>query len=488
MDKSGQQHPGLSLFRLANASRLILLVFVFAALLFSLCACVSLKKSAYPAEIIADPDFELTITQDEYTIEDTLINFEITNGSNDDAIFGAAYALEVLRKGVWYNVPLKGVKDDAHSTWPTIGYKLPAHGANTATISLANHEKVSPGSYRLIKWVNRQSGNQKLIVLAAQFSISKKDTTQSRSSQSNSIRTPIRGPKTLTIQSGDNTILVEAYPLSSHNLQTNIAADFMRYTPQQMADNIKTITLDSSEDSVTPFMAYVMGEEVHGSFELYNSRYEQIPYLEVPGQAPQTYLFKDAKPGKYIVVMYLTFTTADYTSTYQYFFGVNVTTETNSCVHSANEVNFPHNINYVLPDGMTAGEFDQYLGMGGGIPLYNKSGAICGCLEIHLYGSSIFANGELSGVTQFAHHAWFTSEFIPVTSGMPCVAVKYSQSVYDEETSQYIGERELWYAFWAKEGFEPIYALCLYADAYDFEDLQAITESVTFSEDAFVRE
>jgi hypothetical protein len=34
----------------------------------------------------------------------------------------------------------------------------------------------------------------------------------------------------------------------------------------------------------------------------------------------------------------------------------------------------------------------------------------------------------------------------------------------------------------------PLYALYLYADAYDFEDLKAIAESVTFSEDAFVRE
>ena len=127
-----------------------------------------------------------------------------------------------------------------------------------------------------------------------------------------------------------------------------------------MAENIKTITLDSSEDSLTPFVAYVMGEEVHGSYELYNSRYEQIPYPEAPGQAPQSYLFKDAKPGKYIVVMYMSFTTADYSSTYQYFFGVKVTTEAISGVQSANEVNFPNNINYVLPDGMTAGEFDLF--------------------------------------------------------------------------------------------------------------------------------
>ena len=147
-------------------------------------------------------------------------------------MFGAAYALEVFQNGFWYNVPLKGVKGDAQPTWPAIGYPLPAHGAHSGTISLANHDNVLPGSYRLIKEVNLQTGNQKLIVLAAQFTISKKETTQSQSGQSSSSSTPIHWPKTLTIHSGDNTILVDAYPLSSHNLKTNIAADFMRYTPQ----------------------------------------------------------------------------------------------------------------------------------------------------------------------------------------------------------------------------------------------------------------
>lgn len=488
MEKSRLQHPGLSRFRLANASRCISLICVITALLFGLCACASLEKSAYPAEIKADPDFGLTIAQDEYNIEETLINFEIINSSNDAALFGAAYALEVFKDGFWYNVPLKGVKGDAQPTWPAIGYPLPAHGAHSGTISLAHHENVLPGSYRLIKEVSLQAGNHKLIVLATQFTISKKDTAQFQASQASSISLTNPKSPTLTIQSGDNTILVDAYPLSSHNLKTNIAADYVRLTPQEMANKIKTITLDLSEDSLPPFMAYVKGEEVHGSYELYNSRYEQIPYTEVPGQAPQTNLFKDAAPGKYIVVMFISFRSDDYSSTYQYFFGVNVTTEAINGLQSANEFNFPHNINYVLPDGMKAGEFDQYLGMGGGIPLYNKSGAICGCLEIHLYGSSILANGVLTGVTQFANHAWFASEFIPVTSGMPCVAVKYSQDIFDEDTSQYIGERELWYAFWAKEEFEPIYALYLYADAYDFEDLKAIAASVTFSEDAFLRE
>jgi hypothetical protein len=50
-------------------------------------------------------------------------------------------------------------------------------------------------------------------------------------------------------------------------------------------------------------------------------------------------------------------------------------------------------------------------------------------------------------VTQFENLLLFMTEFIFVSSGAPCVAVKYSQSIYDEESAQYDGERYLWYAF-----------------------------------------
>lgn len=155
-------------------------------------------------------------------------------------------------------------------------------------------------------------------------------------------------------------------------------------------------------------------------------------------------------------------------------------------VKSANELNFPDCVNFALPDNLTAGDFDQYLGMGGGIPLYNDEGELCGCFELHLFGSSIFEDGELIGVAQFANHAWFEGDFISINSSLPCIAVKYSKDVFDDKTSQYIGEQILWYAFWAKEGYTPQYALYLVADAYEFEDLEAIANSVIFSDEAFV--
>lgn len=145
------------------------------------------------------------------------------------------------------------------------------------------------------------------------------------------------------------------------------------------------------------------------------------------------------------------------------------TDEMRMCVSSAEEVDFPDCMSVALPEGLTTGDFNIYLSNGGGVPILNDVGMLCGCIEIHLYGSAIFENGELVGVAQFNNHEGFTGDFTPVSSGAPCVAVKYSKDVYDCDsgTSYFLGERSMWYAFWAKEGCDPIYAVYLFADLYD---------------------
>lgn len=153
---------------------------------------------------------------------------------------------------------------------------------------------------------------------------------------------------------------------------------------------------------------------------------------------------------------------------------------------SPEEVNFPDCVSFSLPEGLTAGEFDIYLGIGGGIPIYNDKGEECGCFEFHCRNKGIFEDGELIGMSLFHNHSAFVSDFIPIESGTPCVAVEYLREVRDEETSQYIGEEKLWYAFWAKEGHMPQYALYLCADAFEFEELVSIAKSVTFTDEAFV--
>jgi hypothetical protein len=116
----------------------------------------------------------------------------------------------------------------------------------------------------------------------------------------------------------------EAFPLSSYNLETNIAMDFQRKTPQEMAGQIQYLTLDPGSERITPFVPYVDGLEVIGHYELYDDALNPISFFEPSGLLPQTYLFHNVKPGNYIVVLTASFETDESRSTYQYFFGVSI--------------------------------------------------------------------------------------------------------------------------------------------------------------------
>lgn len=142
-------------------------------------------------------------------------------------------------------------------------------------------------------------------------------------------------------------------------------------------------------------------------------------------------------------------------------------------------------MSYVLPEGVTAGVFDEFLGMGGGIALLDSDGAICGCIEVIKNASPVFEKGELVGVGLFANHSAFLSDFEAVASGAPCVSVEYAREVYDEETSKYVGEELLWYAFWAEEDCVPMYAIYLKEENFSRDALISMAHSVTFGDGAF---
>ena len=150
--------------------RLLVLACICTAL-FSLSGCSAMERSAYPDEIEANAAFKITADQTKYDSNVTQISFTIYNDSSFDAMTGAAYTLEVMQNGVWYTVPLKGVEGDTQPTWPAIVFRISAHETYSDTINLTIHQKVLPGNYRLIKEVSLQTGNQKPIVLATQFTI-----------------------------------------------------------------------------------------------------------------------------------------------------------------------------------------------------------------------------------------------------------------------------------------------------------------------------
>jgi hypothetical protein len=145
---------------------LLLVMLVF------LSGCSSLQKSPYPAKIEAVPDLRLIIDPADYKTTAAQINFALYNDSADEAIYGAAYALEVFKNGNWYTVPFIGIDRKAQPTWPMIAYTLPAHGsAQGLVVDLSRHEAVGPGQYRLIKEVSLRLGNRTAFNLAAEFTI-----------------------------------------------------------------------------------------------------------------------------------------------------------------------------------------------------------------------------------------------------------------------------------------------------------------------------
>lgn len=140
--------------------------------------------------------------------------------------------------------------------------------------------------------------------------------------------------------------------------------------------------------------------------------------------------------------------------------------------------------------GMTAGRYNEYLGHGGGVRLYNAQGTMYGNAVrfLNMKGKGIFEEGQLVGMGPIDNHAGFVSDFVSVESGAPCIVAEYAVDVYNEEEMLYIGVHKYWYALWAVEGKEPVYGIWLDQDAYTMEDLKTLAQSVTFTEDAFVDE
>ena len=129
-------------------------------------------------------------------------------------------------------------------------------------------------------------------------------------------------PMMMTIRSGKNSIQAEPNVLWSHNLKTNVSADFARHMPQEMVHSVPYLTLDDARDLPVPFIPYVKSDEVFGQYTVYDEKLKQLPFKESSGRYPQIDLFAQASPGKYLVSLTMTYETAESRSGYQYFFGV----------------------------------------------------------------------------------------------------------------------------------------------------------------------
>lgn len=142
---------------------------------------------------------------------------------------------------------------------------------------------------------------------------------------------------------------------------------------------------------------------------------------------------------------------------------------------------------YTLPEEMSEGKYDPFLGSGGGTPFFynHNPELIIGASEIHWRTSGIFENGSLVGVTSFANHAAYgESSMFP--HSVPCVITSIVFDVYNEEAKAYAETSKYWYAFWSIEGSIPVYSLGLDADYFNFNEFQEIIKSVTFTKRAFI--
>ena len=134
-------------------------------------------------------------------------------------------------------------------------------------------------------------------------------------------------------------------------------------------------------------------------------------------------------------------------------------------------------MNIALPEGISAGEFDLYLEQGGGVPILNSNGDEVGIIGIHRITEGIFEQGNLVAAETHENHAVFTTEFERINSDVPGVIAGYSRDHGEHP--------DVWYAFWAKEGMEPVYAVCLYEQYFNYDEAMDFVENVIFSDEAF---
>ena len=126
-------------------------------------------------------------------------------------------------------------------------------------------------------------------------------------------------PDTMMVRSGKHEVKAMAVPVNPLSSARGV-------TPQVMASYVQYLELDPKhvEETMTPFTPAVGGQKAFGLYTLYNEQFEQMKFITPSGLEPQTYLFQNTDPGRYVVVLQTTDPTqSDSTRiSLQYFFGV----------------------------------------------------------------------------------------------------------------------------------------------------------------------
>jgi len=75
------------------------------------------------------------------------VTFTLTNSTDEYWMYGAAFALNVLLDGVWYDIPVM----PGFGMFTGVGFLLNPGLTRTYTYNLATYGKLPPGTYRLLK-------------------------------------------------------------------------------------------------------------------------------------------------------------------------------------------------------------------------------------------------------------------------------------------------------------------------------------------------
>jgi hypothetical protein len=120
-------------------------------------------------------------------------------------------------------------------------------------------------------------------------------------------------PYALTVVSGENTIKAAGHMLWSVDKVNGICADMERFTPSQVEDLIQTIQIDPKNDNSPLFTPFVEGNEVNGSYKMYDQNFLEISFSRS---------FENVKQGRYILELESFFEDSEPSFGMQYFFGV----------------------------------------------------------------------------------------------------------------------------------------------------------------------
>lgn len=140
-------------------------------------------------------------------------------------------------------------------------------------------------------------------------------------------------------------------------------------------------------------------------------------------------------------------------------------------------------LNCNLPDEFIVGDFDPYLGGGGGYPVLDEKHKTIGTIELWHNMDSVFEDGQLIGLNSISNQS-VHSEFIALEHEVPCIITQYSFETDDESVNQ---SDSSWYVFWAQENMEPVYAVSFNTEVCnDEKDLEGIASSIGFNKGAFL--